>query len=58
MTILDRLTSRCSRSLSVMIGHGQSGVERGRKARRGSRQGCGGALVTPFPSLPLSPSSR
>ena len=58
MTILDRLTSRSSRSLSVMIGQGQSGMERGRRALRGSPQGCGSALFFPSPFLPLFLSSR
>ena len=58
MEILDRLTSRSSRSLSVMIGHGQSGVERGRSALRGHPQGCADALAFPSPFLPLPLNPR
>jgi len=51
MTILDRLVSPSSRSLAVMIGQGQSGEGRGRRALRGSPHG-GGAVS--FPSHPLT----
>jgi hypothetical protein len=60
MTILDRLTARSSRSLAVMIGQGQSGEARGRRARRGSPQGAGlpsppSAFLPPFFFLPSTP---
>jgi hypothetical protein len=52
MTILARLVSPSARSLAVMIGHGQSGEGRGRRALRGSPQVCG--VAPQLPSHPLS----
>jgi hypothetical protein len=49
MFILDRLVSRSSRSLAVMIGYAQSGSGRGRGDARGRPSIALRAYLLPYP---------